>query len=140
MQENLRHRLNEFITLHHRHQMYRGLVRFAVWSLAMYVAVAVLGYFGSTSSLYRGLLLFAWVAITGVIFYSYMFAPLQAWVRPTKRLSLEAAADLLGKHFPEVADKLLNALQLQEQAKVNALAMAAVEQRMEAAICKGTSR
>ena len=52
-----------------------------------------------------------------------------------KRLSYEDAARMIGKHFPEIDDKLLNTLQLHELAEQNpegySLLDAAIERRIE---------
>ena len=45
--------------------------------------------------------------------------PLFKIFRITKTISYKEAADIIGKHFPEVSDKLLNLLQLQELSSEN---------------------
>ncbi|MFT6815655.1 MAG: hypothetical protein ACJAZ3_001565 [Sphingobacteriales bacterium] len=61
----------------------------------------------------------------------FVIRPLSALFKLSKRLTYENAALLIGNHFSEVKDKLLNTLQLEEQSKNNSsdLILADIEQR-----------
>ena len=58
-----------------------------------------------------------WTLLGGsaVLLSVWLVVPLLKWARIGKGLSHEEASALIGQHFPEISDRLLNVLQLQRQ-------------------------
>jgi len=84
-------------------------------------------YFGTTG---RKVLFFSFLA-TGIacIFY-WVLIPLSKWLRLGKTISHAEAATIIGKHFQDVDDKLLNILQLKENSSADdLLAQASIDQK-----------
>ena len=125
--------LDAFVRKYYKNLLIRGVL-YAVGIVAgLYLAAVLLEHFGWLSPLGRGLIF--WVGLMAV-------AGVTAWliVRPLlkmygmgKRISHEEAARIIGRHFPEVDDKLLNLLQLMENSESEVrdsdLLLAAVEQK-----------
>lgn len=64
----------------------------------------------------------------------YFLIPLVNLIRFRKKMSVEKAALLIGRFFPDIQDKLLNTIQLTndfESDKDNELLLATIEQRTE---------
>jgi hypothetical protein len=61
----------------------------------------------------------------------YVVSPLLKMWRLGRRISYDEAASIIGSHFPEVSDKLLNLLQLQQMDETtgNELLTASIEQK-----------
>ena len=53
--------------------------------------------------------------VEGFLFLQFVISPILKYTRIKKGMSYEQAAELIGAYFPEVEDKLLNAVQLQRQ-------------------------
>ena len=105
-------KLDSFIRKYYTNRLIRG---------GLY-SVALLGSFFLLFTLLEAV---AWFSSTvrTVLFYTYTLSglfilgyfiiiPLLKLLRAGKRISHEFAAEIIGQHFPEVKDKLLNVLQL----------------------------
>lgn len=129
----IRAKLQQFRRKYHLNQLVRGsLVLAVLLSSALLAAVVFEGYLWfsppvRTTLFWSVLLLGAGVAGWGVL------VPLARLWRLAPTLSDEEAARLVGRHFPDVQDKLLNYLQLETQPDAQSdLLLAALEQRIEA--------
>lgn len=78
------------------------------------------------------MLLLAYVMLTGGVLIRNIIVPLLKILRIGKVMSYEEAASIVGQHFSQVQDKLLNALQLYQMQKYhpdNELLLASIEQK-----------
>ena len=109
-----------------------ALIGAALWILS-YLAVNTLEYFSWFSSKVRLALLVLLLAVSAAVLVFYFVVPLVNLIRYRKKMSLEQAALLIGKFFPDVDDKLLNTLQLSaiDDASSQQLLEATIEQRTE---------
>ncbi|RYU78606.1 DUF4175 family protein [Hymenobacter persicinus] len=97
--------------------------------LTLFVVLNLLEYFLYLPTWVRGGLLFGFLGLVVYAFVHWIWQPLAALTNLRRLLSDEQAAARVGELFPQVQDKLLNALQLQGQARENALIAASLEQR-----------
>lgn len=97
--------------------------------LTLFVVFNLLEYFFYLPTWVRGGLLFGFLGLMAYAFVRWIWQPVAALTNLRRLLSDEQAAQQVGLLFPEVQDKLLNALQLQGQARDNALIAASLEQR-----------
>ncbi|HEX8659999.1 MAG TPA: DUF4175 family protein, partial [Hymenobacter sp.] len=107
----------------------RGLLVAGGLLLTLFVVFNVLEYFLYLPTAARAVLLFGFLALVAYSFGRWIWTPLAALTNLRRLLSDEQAARRVGELFPEVQDRLLNALQLQGQARDNALIAASLEQR-----------
>ena len=83
----------------------------------MLLLVLLLGeWFGQCGVGLRTVLFYSWWVAFMSVTAVYILMPLSKLFRIGSVISDEAAAPIIGKHFQEVADKLLNTLQLQAKA------------------------
>ena len=127
-------KLDEFIRRYHRNKALRGaLLSFATLSAGALLLAALenVGRFGVVG---RTVIFYSFSALTVAAITTQVLWPVLQWFRFRRGLSYDEAARIVGAHFPEVQDKLLNTLQLQQQvehaqgADVRLLA-ASIEQR-----------
>lgn len=97
--------------------------------LTLFVAFNLLEYFLYLPTAVRAALLFGFLGLVAYAFARWIWRPLAALTHLRRLLSDEQAARRVGELFPQVRDRLLNALQLQSQARGNALVAASLEQR-----------
>ncbi|MGI4885886.1 MAG: DUF4175 family protein [Janthinobacterium lividum] len=97
--------------------------------LTLFVAFNLLEYLLYLPTAVRAALLFGFLGLTAYAFARWIWQPLAALTHLRRLLSDEQAARRVGELFPQVQDRLLNALQLQGQARGNALVAASLEQR-----------
>ena len=108
-------KLDAFIRKYYKNQLIRGGIYSFTLSLAFYLLVTSLEYFSHFSTGLRTVLFYAFVVGILFIIGNFIFIPLIRLYRIGKIISHEGAAKIIGEHFSEVKDKLLNVLQLKEQ-------------------------
>jgi len=106
-------KLEHFIRMYYNNIIMRGGILSVITLLALFLFIIIPEYFLYFSSLVRGLLFYCFWAINLFVWTIWVFVPLFKKWGYGKRLSYEEAARIIGRHFPEIDDKLLNVLQLQ---------------------------
>jgi len=108
-------KLDEFIRKYYKNQLIRGTLYALTLCLSFYISMVVLAFYGNFNLPLRAALFFLFIAGNLFILARYIVIPLLRLYRIGHTLSYEDAAILVGKHFREVQDKLLNILQLKKQ-------------------------
>ena len=125
-------KLENFIRKYYKNQLLRG----AILSISL-VAIAFFGlsfieYFARFSTQTRTALFSVFAVSAIAVLVWYVIRPLLGLFNVSRKFGITEASKLIGSHFPEVKDKLLNTLQLQESLssnKQNTLLAASVEQK-----------
>jgi hypothetical protein len=107
----------------------RGSLVAAALLLSLFVVFNALEYFLYLPTVVRAGLLFSFLALAVYAVGRWLWQPAAALANLRRLLSDEQAARQVGDLFPQVQDRLLNALQLQGQARDNELLLASLEQR-----------
>lgn len=104
--------LDAFIRKYYENRLKIGVVIFGGLGLSTLVFASLLehlGRFGAPVRTFFALLLMMWFIYLGI---RYLLIPIRAlWLRK-KIMSYEKASRILGRHFPQINDKFLNAIQL----------------------------
>lgn len=133
MQENnyqlLMDKLDEFIRKYYKNQLIRGVLYSITVVLLFYITIAVLEHFARFDTTMRTVLFWSFLLINGSILGRLVVIPLIKLYKLGKTITREQAAGIIGKHFTEVKDKLLNVLQLK-----NEMATGASHELVEASI------
>ena len=127
-------KLDDFIRKFYLDKVIRGTIYTFSFLLGAYLVFALAEYLLFLPSVARAVLFYGLIAAALVSFSGWIFLPLARYYRFTKTISYEEAAKFIGKHFKEVDDRLLNILQLREQAATNTLAQAGLNQTYETVI------
>lgn len=133
--DKLLEKLDAFTRKYYLNQIIRGAIYFVAIGLAAFLISAVLEYFGKFSTTVRTGLFFGLIFTFAALFISFILIPALKLARMGKLISHDEASRIIGNHFPDISDKLLNTLQLKRQAEHspgdNSLLMASIDQRME---------
>lgn len=105
-------KLDEFIRKYYKNQLIRGLLYTVAIVVTGYLAVSLLEYFAHFDPLVRTILFWTFIGATAYVLTRFIAFPLFRINRIGKVISHEQAAAIIGKHFTNVQDKLLNVLQL----------------------------
>lgn len=108
-------KIDRFIRKYYKNRLIRGVIYSAAVSLSLFIIVASLEHFGYFSTGVRTFLFWFYIVVLVALMSMYVVIPLLKMRGFGKRISYEEAARIIGRHFPEVKDKLLNLLELQEQ-------------------------
>lgn len=110
--ERLIEKIDAFTRKYYGNLMLKGLIYSVAIALAVVLVAATLEYFGHFSGTVRAWMFFGLMAVFAVLGVKYVAIPGLRLLRLGKVISHEEASRMIGKHFPEVDDKLLNTLQL----------------------------
>jgi hypothetical protein len=113
--QNLIEKLDEFIRKYYKNQLVRGFIYTIGLVLVFFISVTALEYYAHFSTGVRTALFYIFILASLFILVKYMVIPLSKLYKYGKVISYEEASAIIGKHFPNVQDKLLNVLQLQQQ-------------------------
>lgn len=128
-------KLDAFIRKYYLNKLLRGSLLCVGLLLGFYLFISLFEYQLYFSSAVRKLLLACFVLTSLTALVYYVVIPLLHYLRLGKQISHEQAAAIIGKHFSDVKDRLLNILQLKQQSQ-NAynrdLIEASIHQKSEA--------
>jgi hypothetical protein len=114
----IRHKLDTFIRSYYQQKVVQGLVYTALQTLIVFYLVNYTEYMMWLSSPTRGVLFYGFCVLMVVLLFLQVLHPLgKLYHSAAREMSYEKAAWIIGKHFPEISDKLLNLLQLEEMGK-----------------------
>ena len=108
-------KLRAFVRKYYQNLLIRGLI-FCFSSLSIGVLLfSALEYFGNFGVLTRTLLFWLFAILSGTLLVLFVLIPVLKLAKLTRQLTDDEAAKIIGRHFPEVEDRLLNVLQLKKQ-------------------------
>lgn len=127
-------KLDQFIRKYYINQLIRGSLYSVGLILVLFLAMALLEYNFYFSTGVRKGLFYSFVGISVLALAGWVFLPLLRYFRLGSIISHERAAQIIGSHFGNVKDKLLNVLQLRRQADTvdnKELILASINQKSE---------
>ncbi len=129
--------LDAFIRKYYKNLLIKGVLCAVGIVVTLFLVEVLLEHFGWLSPLGRGLLFWGGLAAVAAVMVGFVVRPLLKMHGRTRRIGRDEAARIIGRHFPEVSDKLLNLLQLMDSGRTsdgddNALLVAAIEQKTAA--------
>ena len=128
-------KINTFIRKYYLNNLLRGLIFLGAGLFSAYVVITLSEYFGNFNTVFRTILFYAFILLNLGLIVWLVIPSLFAWLKLSKNLTHDEAAEIIGKHFSSVNDKLLNTLQLKKQAiddeKHRALIEASIDQKIE---------
>jgi hypothetical protein len=117
--DDLINQVDAFIRKYYKNQMLRGAFLFVLIFAVSYLLVIGLEFMGRFSSSVRLFLLLSFLFVNLYVFGKYIVIPLSKLFSFGKRIDRYQAANIIGKFFPDVNDRLLNTLQLNDAAALN---------------------
>lgn len=110
-------------------QLVKGLLLFLALGGTYFLVILALEYFFWLGSKARLLLLIALCLGALYLAYRFIMIPLFYLLRVRKGLSNKDASKLIGKHFSQIDDKLLNLLDLSDSTNKSELLIASIDQK-----------
>ncbi len=112
-------KLDSFIRKYYKNQIIRGGIYTTAALLIFFLIITLIEYFGWFNSATRTVFFYLYLIISVLIIINFVFIPITKLLKIGKILSHKKAAEIIGKHFPNVQDKLLNTLQLNDLSKLS---------------------
>ena len=125
----IKKQLEGFIRRYYLNELLKGsILFFSIW-LLYFIVILLIEYFLWLSPPYRSLLFWLCILVSLALFYKFIALPVFKLFRISKGIDELEASRIIGKHFPEVNDKLLNVLQLQRDPNQSDLLLASITQK-----------
>lgn len=127
-------KIDAFIRKYYFNQLLKGFVLTISVIAAYFLIINLIEHYFFLSTTGRKILFYSFLIIGGGITYQWILSPLFHYFKLGKIISHAKAAQIIGSHFPEVADKLMNVLQLKQQLTNqdnSNLLMASIHQKSE---------
>lgn len=110
-------KLDSFIRKYYKNQVLRGLLYTVALVGGFFLLISLLEYVGRFSSAVRMVLFWSFLLSSLYIIGRFIIMPLVKLYHLGEVISYEQASAIIGKHFSEVQDKLLNTLQLKAESR-----------------------
>ncbi|PWL39870.1 hypothetical protein DKG77_03300 [Flagellimonas aquimarina] len=122
-------KLNEFSKKYYTKQLIKGSLLFLAIGLLFLLGVMSLEYILWLNQDWRLALFVAFLIVELFLVYNFILVPVFLLFKIRKGISNKEASLLIGKHFPQIDDKLYNLLELAENKSASELLLASIEQR-----------
>ena len=131
MAQNFSHiqgKLEQFIKRYYINELLKGAILFFAAGLLYFIITLFIEYMLWLNPTARTILFWTFVAVEVALFAKFIAFPLAKLFKLQKGIDFKTASMIIGNHFPEVNDKLLNVLQLNETDGQSELLEASIEQ------------
>src|SRR5690606_29217659 len=127
--KNIQDKLEQFIKKYYSNELIRGVILFFAIGVLYFLVTLLVEYYLWLSSAGRAVLFWSFVVVEVFLFARFIAFPLAKLFRLQKGIDYFQASKIIGNHFPEVNDKLLNVLQLKQNSEQSELLLASIEQK-----------
>ncbi|MGM1054699.1 MAG: hypothetical protein ACQEWG_02300 [Bacteroidota bacterium] len=125
----IQQKLSAFIRRFYINELLKGsILFFSIW-LFYLILILLIEYFFWLAPSGRSVLFWVFIAVSAGLLFKFILVPLAKLFKFSTGISLAEASKMIGKHFPEVNDKLLNVLQLQNSSEKSDLLLASIAQK-----------
>ena len=128
---HIQNKLEAFIRKYYLNDLIKGAILFFAIGLLYFLATLFIEYTLWLSSAGRTILFWLFVVVELALLTKFIIIPLTKLFKLQSGIDYKKASQIIGRHFPEVNDKLLNVLQLKEDSKESELLLASIEQKSE---------
>ncbi|WP_037318242.1 DUF4175 family protein [Salegentibacter sp. Hel_I_6] len=127
--KQIRKKLEAFIRKFYLNKLLKGLILFLAIGLVYFLGVLAIEHFLWLETGLRTFLFWIFVGVEVMLLAYFILIPLAKLFKFSKGINEEEASKIIGAHFPEVNDKLLNVLQLKKDTQQSELLLAGIEQK-----------
>ncbi|SDW08231.1 hypothetical protein SAMN05444411_10137 [Lutibacter oricola] len=126
---NIEHKLQKFIKKYYVNELIKGVILFVSIGLLYFILTLLIEYFLWLKPMARTVLFWFFILVEIALLVFYIVIPLFKIFGLKSGISSIEASKIIGNHFPEVNDKLLNMLQLHTSSQNSELLEASIEQK-----------
>ncbi|MGJ8683017.1 MAG: DUF4175 family protein [Nonlabens sp.] len=127
----IEHKLKRFIKKYYTNEIIRGIILFLAIGLLYFLFTAVIEHFLWLSSTGRTILFGLFVLVQAGLLFKFIGIPVARLFKLFSGIDFRDASSMIGTHFPEVSDKLINVLQLHKNGGDDELTWASINQKSE---------
>ncbi|SOU85791.1 DUF4175 family protein [Tenacibaculum dicentrarchi] len=128
---NIEQKLQQFSRKFYTNKLIKGSILFISLGLIYLFFTLFIEYFLWLKPTARTLLFWIFIIVELFLFVRFICFPIFKIIGLQQGISFEEASKIIGNHFPEVQDKLLNLLQLKQNNTKSDLLIASINQKSE---------
>ncbi|MBJ6368459.1 hypothetical protein [Snuella sedimenti] len=125
----IKEKLESFIKRYYTNELLKGAILFFAIGVLYFLLTLFIEHILWLDPLARTFLFWLFIAVELVLLAKFIVLPLAKLFKLQKGIDYKGASLIIGKHFPEVNDKLLNVLQLHQSSRQSELLLASIEQK-----------
>ena len=125
----IQQKLEQFIKKYYTSELIKGVILFFAIGLLYLIITLLIEYFLWLNPLGRTILFWTFILAEAALFVRFIAKPLLKLFNLQQGITHEEASKLIGNHFPEVSDKLLNLIQLNQNQRESELLLASIDQK-----------
>ena len=125
----IKQKLSAFIRKFYVNELLKGVILFFSFWLLYFILILLIEHFLWLSPPNRSILFWIFIAVSAGLLFKFVLLPLSRLLKLSKGINQAEASRIIGRHFPEVNDKLLNVLQLQNSPEQSELLLASIAQK-----------
>ena len=125
----IQRKLHQFTRKYYTNEFIKGLILFLSLGAIYFFFTLFLEYFLWLQPTARTVLFWMFIGVEVYLLIRFLLIPIFKLMGLRKGISFEESSKMIGNHFPEVEDKLLNILQLEQQITQSDLLLASIEQK-----------
>ncbi|MCF6168643.1 DUF4175 family protein [Lutibacter sp.] len=122
-------KLQKFIQKFYVNELIKGLLLFFAIGFLYFIFTLLIEYFLWLKPLFRTLLFWLFILVEVALLIFYVAFPIVKIIGAKQGINKIEASKIIGNHFPEVRDKLLNVIQLKNSKQNSELIEASIEQK-----------
>jgi len=127
----IQQKLHGFIRRYYTNELIKGGILFLAFGLLYFLFTLLVEYFLWLKPTARTILFWVFISVELGLLLKYLLFPVFKLLGFLKGISLSEASKIIGIHFKDIDDKLLNMLQLQESNLDSEFTLASIERRAE---------
>jgi len=127
--KTIQEKLSQFIKRYYTNELLKGGILFVAIGLLYFLLTVFIEFMLWLNPTGRTVLFWLFIMVELGLLYKFIALPLARLFNLKQGINNEAASKIIGDHFPEVSDKLLNVLQLNQNKGQTELMLASIEQK-----------
>ncbi len=116
-------KLDKFTRKYYTNKIIRGILYSLALILVLFLCFSVAEHYFYFGQSVRKAFFFSFIGTSLFALAYWVFVPMMNYFKLGKTISHEQAAEIIGDHFQDIKDKLLNVLQLKKQTNSSSLAL-----------------
>ncbi|WP_298492616.1 DUF4175 family protein [uncultured Algibacter sp.] len=127
--KDIQNKLEAFIRRYYTNELLKGTILFFAIGLLYFLFTLFIEHLLWLNTTFRSVLFWLFITVELGLLVKFILIPVAKLLKLQKGINYEVASKIIGTHFPEVNDKLLNVLQLSENDSQSELLLASIEQK-----------
>ena len=127
--KNIEEKLHQFVRKFYTNELIKGTILFLSLGFLYLFFILFIEHFLWLKPTARTVLFLFFVLVESYLLFRFILAPIFKIIGLKKGISFEESSKIIGTHFTEVGDKLINVLQLKKSQEESDLLLASIEQK-----------